>query len=90
MGFSAAVLLQKPVGRLVPFAKAGILRWEEEGESITLAGPTPRSIRGTDPLLGLGLGLELSPSWRARAEWERYEFDSLSSDAGSISLVLRF
>lgn len=90
-GFSAAVLGRWPLGRrFVPFAKAGILAWEEEGEFVTLIGPTARSDDGTDLLLGAGFDFEIVERLALRAEAERYEFEDASSEALWASLLFRF
>lgn len=89
-GYSLAALGRWPVGRLVPFVKIGLIDWQEDGEVVTIAGPSPRSADGTDPLLGAGLEVEFPPGYAIRAEWERYELDGASSDSVTASLVVRF
>ena len=69
--------------------KVGLFFWEEEGEVVTIAGPSPRFADGTDPHLGLGLEAKLSERLGVRAEWDYYEFDGSSSDGVTASLVVR-
>lgn len=89
-GYSAAALGRWPLGGLAPFAKVGVLSWSEDGEFITLIGPSPRSDDGTDLLLGAGVDVDLPASFGIRAEWERYEFSNASSDSVWVSLIFRF
>ena len=89
-GFSAAALGRWQVGRFAPFARVGVLSWSEDGEFITLIGPSPRSAAGEDLLLGAGVDVDLPAGFGIRAEWERYEFDSTSSDSFWASLLFRF
>lgn len=89
-GYSAAALGRWPLGRVTPFVKAGVLSWEEDGELVTLIGTTPTSTDGTDLLLGAGLDVDLPARFAIRAEWERYEFRSASSDSFWASLLYRF
>jgi opacity protein-like surface antigen len=89
-GFSAVALGRWPTRRFVPFAKAGVLSWTEDGEFITLLGPSARSADGTDLLLGAGVDVDLLANFTIRAEWENYEFDDASSDAAWASLLFRF
>ena len=89
-GYSLAALGRWPIGLFVPFVKAGLLFWEEEGQFVTLLGPSPGSADGTDPLLGAGLELELPAKVGIRAEWERHEFGGTASDSVTASLVVRF
>lgn len=89
-GYSLAAIGRWPVGRIVPFLKVGYLDWSEDGEFVTLAGTSPRSAEGTDPLFGAGLDLELPDGYVLRAEWERFEFDGASGDSVTASLVVRF
>lgn len=88
-GVSAAALGRWPLGRWAPFVKVGVLAWEEDGQFITLIGPTPRSADGTDLLLGAGFDLELTARFAIRGEWERYEFGGTSSDGVWASVLLR-
>ena len=89
-GFAAAALGRWPVRRFKPFVKAGVLAWEEDGETITIAGPAPRSADGTDLLLGAGLDVDLPARFAFRVDWERYAFDGASSDGLWASLLYRF
>jgi hypothetical protein len=89
-GLSAALLGRWPAGRVAPFVKAGVLSWSEDGEFITLIGPSPRSADGEDLLLGAGVDVDLPASFGLRAEWERYEFGSATSDSVWAALLFRF
>jgi hypothetical protein len=89
-GFSAAGLGRRPLGRFTPFAKIGVLSWNEDGEFITLIGPSPRSADGTDLLLGAGVDVALPASLEVRVEWERYEFADASTDSVWAALLFRF
>jgi len=88
-GYSLATLARWPVGRLVPFVKAGVLFWEEEA-LIAFGGAPPVLLDGTDPVLGLGVELELPTRFGARAEWVRYELDGATSDSVTASMLIRF
>jgi opacity protein-like surface antigen len=89
-GFSAVALGRWPMSRFAPFAKAGVLSWTEDGEFITLLGPSARSADGTDLLFGAGVDVDLPANLTIRAEWESYDFDDASSDAAWASLLFRF
>ena len=89
-GYSLATLARWPVGDFVPFLKVGLWFWEEDGEFVTLVGPTPRFADGTDPLFGAGLEVNLRARLAIRAEWEHYEFDGATSDGVTAAMLVRF
>ena len=89
-GVSAAALGRWPFRRVVPFAKVGVLSWSEDGQFISLLGPSPESDDGTDLLFGAGIEMDLSEQFGVRAEWERYRFDDISTDGVWAALIARF
>ena len=84
---SASVVGRWTATRVSLFARAGVLSWDEKGEQITIAGLSPFSAEGTDLILGSGIDIDLASGWFIRAEWERYEFDDVTSDSfwGAVS-----
>lgn len=88
-GYSVAALRRWPVGRFVPFVKAGLLFWEEKAV-ITFGGAPPHLIDGIDPVFGAGVEVELPTRFGARAEWARYELDGATSDSVTASMLVRF
>lgn len=89
-GLSAALSSRLPLNRFSLFAKIGVFTWEEEGNLLTIAGPRDFAADGTDLLIGAGIDYELWRDLGVRADWERLEFNDLSSDLFWISVQWRF
>ena len=88
--YSAALLWTLPIDRVDLFAKAGWMRWKEEGSTISLIGVLDHDESGSNLLFGGGARFGLGERFGLRAEWERFDFDAGAEDIFSAGVELRF
>jgi len=69
------------------FAQLGLFNWRG---SYQLDGSGTHSIRGTDPVFGMGAQWKLSDRWATRLNWSRYQLDDDHTQLIAVGLVARF
>jgi OOP family OmpA-OmpF porin len=69
----ASVLGMWPItARFSLFAKGGMCRWKAEEDEVFDGTPESHEADGTDPVLGVGVGFDLTHKIGFRGEWERF------------------
>lgn len=87
-GWTAGANLKLPVfPRIYPYAKAGALFWNADGQS---AAAIDASDDGVDFTYGVGVQFNLTDFVQLRTEYERFEMNDIGVDLGSANLVFSF
>lgn len=91
--YAVAMVGRLPLGetrRMSLSARVGALFWEETGSEITIAGPRPLALDGTDFAAGLGVWWQASDHLSVGVEWESLEMGEATVDLPWLALRLGF
>ncbi len=72
------------------FGKIGILDWKLKASDITGGVPFSDKATGSDVAFGFGVSYKITRNVSARAEWERFKFDSENANFLSIGIAYSF
>ncbi len=86
-GFSVVGMAQFPIGRFALTAKAGVLFWQADSGTDSVA--TERE-DGSDLLTGVGLRFQLTDRVSLTIDYESYEIGDIEADVGLLGIRASF
>lgn len=88
-GVSLQMVAKVPLNRFTVYGKLGSLWWNRSGQLVTIAGPVPIDVSGSDVTYGLGCGYAVTPHLLVDVEYSRTGYGNDSS-LSSLGLSYRF